>query len=208
MKNNLKFTCFIFWFLSCTWGIIMTLIGGISVLMTMLICKIRPKKFGFGIQIAIPGNFGGLDLGPFAIINERPSYSLRCHELGHSFQNIILGPLFPFVVAIPSATRYWLREFASQRGKYIYSFILVGAFVLLGILITFLSFLSTGFSIIFAIIGTIIVAYGIGLGIWIIFFEIPKYKNGKYVNYDDMYWEGLASSQGTNFMRKNFPEQK
>ncbi len=32
------------------------------------------------------------------------------HEFGHTVQNCLFGPLFPFLVAIPSATRYWLRE--------------------------------------------------------------------------------------------------
>lgn len=31
---------------------------------------------------------------------------LRSHECGHGLQNIILGPLFPFVIAIPSAIKY------------------------------------------------------------------------------------------------------
>lgn len=42
---------------------------------------------------------------------------LDTHEFGHTFQNCLLGPLFPFVVAIPSATRYWIQEFRSRAGK-------------------------------------------------------------------------------------------
>lgn len=37
------------------------------------------------------------------------------HEYGHSIQNIIFGPLFPFVIGIPSALRYWYRELNSEK---------------------------------------------------------------------------------------------
>ena len=40
---------------------------------------------------------------------------INLHEFGHTFQNCLLGPLFPFVVAIPSATRYWLREIFPKK---------------------------------------------------------------------------------------------
>lgn len=28
-----------------------------------------------------------------------------------------MGPLFPFVIALPSVTRYWIREFQLRQGK-------------------------------------------------------------------------------------------
>ena len=37
------------------------------------------------------------------------------HECGHGIQNCIWGPLMIFVVCIPSATRYWYREFKYHR---------------------------------------------------------------------------------------------
>lgn len=43
--------------------------------------------------------------------------SVDKHEFGHTFQNCLLGPLFPFLVAIPSATRYWIQEIRCRKGK-------------------------------------------------------------------------------------------
>ena len=40
--------------------------------------------------------------------------STNNHEYGHTFQNAILGPFFIFIVAIPSAIRYWYREFSKK----------------------------------------------------------------------------------------------
>lgn len=37
------------------------------------------------------------------------------HEAGHGLQNIVWGFLFPFVVCIPSAIRYWYRELKYHR---------------------------------------------------------------------------------------------
>ena len=41
-------------------------------------------------------------------------FSTNNHELGHTFQNAILGPFFIFIVAIPSAIRYWYRRFSKK----------------------------------------------------------------------------------------------
>ena len=41
----------------------------------------------------------------------------RPHEFGHSLQNCLWGPLFPFVIAIPSATRYWYRDISAKKGN-------------------------------------------------------------------------------------------
>ena len=46
--------------------------------------------------------------------NSSVSY-INPHEFGHTFQNCLLGPLFPFMVAIPSAIRYWLREIFPKK---------------------------------------------------------------------------------------------
>lgn len=105
-----------FWALSLTWGLIMTLIGLITTLFLMC-CGYRPKRNVYGWYTEIGSNFGGLDLGPFCIVNTNPSRHLLNHEFGHAIQNCYLGPLFPFIVAIPSATRYWYREIVVRTGR-------------------------------------------------------------------------------------------
>ena len=39
------------------------------------------------------------------------------HEIGHTFQNAVLGPLYPFLVLIPSAIRYWMFGSRTRHGK-------------------------------------------------------------------------------------------
>lgn len=43
--------------------------------------------------------------------------SVTKHELGHTYQNCVLGPFFIFLVAIPSACRYWYKVIAQKHGK-------------------------------------------------------------------------------------------
>lgn len=63
------------------------------------------------------GDWGGFSMGVFVVTCEYPGDSLLRHEAGHSIQNIMFGPLMPFVVAIPSAIRYWYREYLVRSGK-------------------------------------------------------------------------------------------
>lgn len=44
--------------------------------------------------------------------------STNNHEYGHTFQNAILGPFFIFIVAIPSAIRYWYQEIRRRQYKH------------------------------------------------------------------------------------------
>ena len=63
-------------------------------------------------------DWGGLDLGCFFLCGENCQYEqLLGHEAGHGLQNIIWGPLFPFVIAIPSAIRYWYYEYQWRKGN-------------------------------------------------------------------------------------------
>lgn len=101
-----------FWFLSCAWGIIMTLIGAIVTLILMIF-GFKPKKNIYGWYTVIGGDWGGLDLGPFCLVGEDPTDHLLCHEFGHAIQNCALGPFMIFI-SIASAIRYWYREFQVQ----------------------------------------------------------------------------------------------
>lgn len=51
-------------------------------------------------------NFGGVSLGIFIFINKNKSgasrHDTKIHEFGHTVQSLILGPLWLFVIAIPS----------------------------------------------------------------------------------------------------------
>lgn len=45
---------------------------------------------------------GGISLGKIIIVAKSSSATTICHELGHSMQSRILGPLYLFVIGLPS----------------------------------------------------------------------------------------------------------
>lgn len=114
----------IYWLLSLTWGILMTFVGFIG-LLYFLFCKRRKIHInGYSIIIETKGNWGGLSLGPISFCGDyssnNPSWfdHTRKHEFGHSLQNCILGPLFIFLVALPSAIRYHYYNREIKRGTH------------------------------------------------------------------------------------------
>lgn len=105
----------LFYILSCTWGAIMTAIGLVALLVTLPF-----GKFGIyhgRIYKRIGKNWGGVELGCFFLCDENAGEHTLAHEAGHGLQNCIWGPLFPFVIAIPSAVRYWYREYIYRTNK-------------------------------------------------------------------------------------------
>ncbi len=98
-----------YYLLSFTWGIIVSAIGVIYSIALLLIGR-RPKRFGHCVRFEIGRNWGGLNLGWLIITNKNPSRRLLEHEHGHGVQNIMLGPLMPFLVCIPSSLRYHGRN--------------------------------------------------------------------------------------------------
>lgn len=123
----------LYWSIQVTWGLPATLLG-LFVFIFVLIFK-RPRWFhrnGYSFIVEFGDNWGGLSLGPFAfcgsyvagfdltqfdydvnlfnkyykINNEKWFEHTRRHEYGHSIQNLMWGPLWLFVIAIPSFLRY------------------------------------------------------------------------------------------------------
>lgn len=54
---------------------------------------------------------GGVSLGLFCFVDTFTDEELVWHELGHTVQNLIWGPLSPFVITLPSFIRaaFWPR---------------------------------------------------------------------------------------------------
>lgn len=102
----------LFWILSWTWGFPMTFIGSLIFILLQL-AGIKPSKNQYGWVFEIGKHWGGVELGPFAIVNENPSQHILDHEFGHSLQNCYIGPLMPFI-SIASAIRYWYREYLTR----------------------------------------------------------------------------------------------
>lgn len=116
MEKLSRLPAWAFYLLSWTWGLPMTLIGGL-VALALVLTGHRCHKWGCCRYFEIGENWGGMELGMFFLVNRGGSDSLKCHEHGHGLQNCLLGPLMPFLVSIPSAARYQYRELLERRGK-------------------------------------------------------------------------------------------
>ena len=96
-------------------GTLITTILGITAIFTK---KIKFKKYHWVYYISIgPDYWGGFDTALMFIRDHRSvDKYLNTHEWGHSIaQGTWLGPLFPFVVAIPSISRWWARELNKKK---------------------------------------------------------------------------------------------
>ena len=187
-KTKNKILEILYWILSWTWGILLTLPGAIATLI-FLIAKKKPQKFGWEVYTTIGKNWGGLEAGPFFFVCSGSTNYVKCHEHGHGFQNVIFGPLALFVSFIPSASRYWLRKTNTQQKKYLYAGLLWGIVLVL---------LSIPFAV--------LMIYDIGMAIWMLAFEIPKYKVS-VPSYYSIWFEAQASDWGLAFMSKFFPKE-
>lgn len=104
-----------FYILSWTWGLPLTLIGGI-VTLALMCAGNKPKRFGNAIYTEIGEGWGGFEMGAFFICSKTAKIHTKIHELGHGCQNCIYGPLIIPLVTIPSAIRYWYRRFRVKLG--------------------------------------------------------------------------------------------
>lgn len=116
MKNLKKS---LFYVLSFTWGLPMSFLGLLAACVLML-AGYKPKRFHYFIYFEVGEDWGGVELGCFFIVNKNPSLHIKQHEAGHGIQNIVFGFFMPFIVSIPSAVRYWYREYLyrTDREKY------------------------------------------------------------------------------------------
>ncbi len=87
-----------------------------AIIAAVLICLgYKPKKHVGCWYFEVGTGWGGFEAGLFFVCSKGSNISLKDHEFGHNIQNCILGPFMPFVVSIPSAIRYWYREFKYKR---------------------------------------------------------------------------------------------
>ena len=113
----------LFYIISFTWGILMTLFGCLCAL-GLLITGHKPKLFHQNIYFEVGTGWGGFEAGCFFFCCKDHSLHLMQHESGHGLQNLVLGPLMPFIISIPSCIRYWLRECKTLKSKHIFSIII------------------------------------------------------------------------------------
>lgn len=112
----------LFYIISFTWGFLASFIGMIILLFTLVIGKVKtcagrlygilPKAFGSGWGFSI-GCFFFIAYDCYESHKEDRNIVIKllmCHEMGHTLQNIIFGPLTLFIVTIPSVIRFWYRQ--------------------------------------------------------------------------------------------------
>ena len=186
-----------YWVWSLTWGGVMTWLGALIAL-ALLVTGHKPKRLGPNVYFETGTGWGGMEYGAFFFVAKDALTSTRLHEAGHGIQNLILGPFMPFVVCIPSAVRYWMRRSSSTGGKKAFSGVLTGLMALFGAVFVVLSALggAAGADIALLVVGIFLIVYVGALALWLFAFEIPKYKNGAYVPYDSIWFEGSATRLG------------
>ena len=113
-KKELSKTAFIV--LSHTWGLPLTLVGGVVALGLRLTGN-KPKKFGWCRYFEVGKGWGGCEFGPVFVKAKDEGKHICEHEFGHAIQNCYFGPLMPFAVNLPSTFRYWYRRISLKNGK-------------------------------------------------------------------------------------------
>jgi fatty acid desaturase len=128
-------------------------------------------------------------------IRGKDCHSVAPHEYGHGIQHLWWGPLFPFVIGLPSAARYWIREFKTPKTRRIFIFLLFMIVITVCAILTTFGFI---FSLLFlVIISSLLCVYCIILCSWLYFKELPDYEQKK-TKYDDVWFEGQATQLGND----------
>lgn len=106
----------LYYILSYTRGILMNLVGLLASLVLILIRQKTSLYAGIWC-FKVGRGWGGISLGSMFITDTYSFDSLKGHEFGHTVQNAIFGPLFIFLIAIPSCIRYWHYNRCVKKGK-------------------------------------------------------------------------------------------
>lgn len=164
--------------------------------------KIKTHRNGCSFITEVGSNWGGLELGAFALCGNysetNPDWfdHTRKHEFGHAIQHLYLGIFFIFIVAIPSASRYWLLEIDGRKNKNIFAICVGAALILLAGGVVILAAYTTLW--LFILVG-LLVAYAISYMYWMTKIEIPKY-DASAPKYDSIWFEGGATKTGAKFV--------
>ena len=113
LMNSISKT--VFYILSYTWGLPMTLVGHL-VELVMFLFSHPSRRYVCCREIVVGHGWGGCTVGR-TILRADDAESVLPHEHGHAVQNCFFGIFLPFIVCIPSASRYWYREFMKRTGK-------------------------------------------------------------------------------------------
>lgn len=102
-----------FYIRSLTCGLLTNIAGG-ALALGMMATGHKPKKYSSCIEFDVGEGWGGASVGMFMFVCRDADEHLKAHELGHSIQNCYYGPLMPFIVNLPSSSRFLFRKVASK----------------------------------------------------------------------------------------------
>ena len=191
----LVFKRILFYIASFTWGALMSVVGAI---ITLVLLPFGKQGIYHGrIYTEIGENWGGLELGCFFICSKNPDEHLKAHEAGHGLQNCLWGPLFPFVIMIPSAIRYWIFAQKNYREKQNLATTVV-TIILSIAAISIIIPIWIGFAA-WYILTLCITFYGCFISCWLFCKELPLHESGS-PNYDDAWFEGQATKWGFEYI--------
>lgn len=103
-----------YYILNLTWGIVMTVLGAIALLILYAL-NYEVKKYKTTWYVVVPGKWGGIALGMFFVVCEE-SEGLLNHEYGHTIQNAVYGVGMIFI-GLASLIRATVRTVLLNNGK-------------------------------------------------------------------------------------------
>lgn len=112
IKNNPV----LYYLLQFTWGLTMNIAGALTFAFLIIFKKKKVERYQNTLYISVGKTWGGCNLGMFFLTDRHAAGTTKMHEAGHGLQNAVFGPLFLFIVAIPSAIRYHYREWRRKKG--------------------------------------------------------------------------------------------
>ncbi len=118
MKKNV-FTCILYTVIQWTWGIVQNILGALLFLFYLLKePKSKIRYYHGAIVINRKPGLGSMGLGMFIFnghVGNPDEEKVLVHEWGHTVQSVILGPLFLFVIGIPSVLWAFIPAFVKMR---------------------------------------------------------------------------------------------
>ena len=105
---------FLYTVLQILWGFPQTLLG-----FAVFLCSVKGNHYRYhGAVVTEWKKKTGLSLGLFLFIpGGECGKDFLVHEYGHTIQSLVLGPLYLFIIGIPSVLWCNLRCFAALRRK-------------------------------------------------------------------------------------------
>lgn len=104
----------LYYLLNFTWGLLANILG-LLITIALIFCGKLPTIYQGCIKTTIKDNWGGFSLGVFYVRDKTSTNNVDYHEIGHSYQNAILGPLWLILVGVPSMTRYFYQVYIAPK---------------------------------------------------------------------------------------------